>query len=222
MNRQRLLWVILSIALLVIIVLAGGLWLLNGTQTVPVAEVRRAPLTTYDRFEYPSSNTGRPFFTDSGQPYEKQDVTIGSPDEDSIIASLTDKSEKSARPLVTTKSTPAPSVSPKPTTKPTVNRTTSTSSAKTPVQTQAKPVRVYWIQTGSYKSKSKADQCNEILVSNGLSALIVTKKINNATYFRVRLGPYGNKSEAEKFLAWIKKIDGLEASYIAEEFSVKN
>lgn len=222
MNRQRLLWVILSITLLVIIVLAGGLWLLRSAQPVPVSEVNRQPLTEYDRFEYPNTNYGRPLFTDSTQSVEKQEVTIGQQDEGSLISSLTDESQKSTAPLVTTKPSPSPSPSAAPAKQTTKKTSAATTTAKTQTKTPAKPVPVYWIQTGSYKSKSKADQCNEILVSNGLTGRIVTKKINNETYFRVRIGPFGNKGEAEKFLAWIKEIEGLEESYIAEDFSVKN
>ena len=35
------------------------------------------------------------------------------------------------------------------------------------------------------------------------------------TYFRVRVGPYGNKGEAEKFLSTVRQIQGLESSYIS-------
>ena len=38
---------------------------------------------------------------------------------------------------------------------------------------------------------------------------------SNETYFRVRIGPYTNKQEAEKFLAIVRRIQGLEASYIS-------
>ena len=35
------------------------------------------------------------------------------------------------------------------------------------------------------------------------------------SYFRVRIGPYTNKGEAEKFLSTVKQIQGLESSYIS-------
>ena len=35
-------------------------------------------------------------------------------------------------------------------------------------------------------------------------------------FFRVRIGPYASRVEAEKFLAWVQRVDGLDGSYISE------
>jgi hypothetical protein len=32
------------------------------------------------------------------------------------------------------------------------------------------------------------------------------------------VGPYDNEQEAEKFLGWVKEIEGFESSYISETY----
>ncbi|MBN1696933.1 MAG: SPOR domain-containing protein [Spirochaetales bacterium] len=88
--------------------------------------------------------------------------------------------------------------------------------APTPAPRKEKRVIEYWIQIGAYKSKSKSEEQNEKLLQHGFQARIQTKDVNGTTYYRVRIGPYRNKAEAEKFLSWIKVIDGMEDSYISE------
>ena len=50
----------------------------------------------------------------------------------------------------------------------------------------------------------------------GLAGRVFSFSQARDTYFRVRIGPYSNKQEAEKFLAIVRKIQGLEASYISQ------
>jgi cell division protein FtsN len=83
---------------------------------------------------------------------------------------------------------------------------------------QAKTVRRtvdYWIQTGSYKSQDKAEELAALLSGKGLTARLFTNTSGGSTYYRVRIGPYGNKGEADKFLSIVKQIQGLESSYLS-------
>jgi cell division protein FtsN len=221
MNKQRLLWVILSITLLVIIILAGGLWLMRESKTVPVSEVAKEPPTKFDAFEYINGNVpvtglqkeGTTKTDGSDKSIVKQDISIGEK-QDSTFESYLKKGKTSSD---ITKKQPSTSV-----TQPNKNTgmTTTKTQTKTTPKSANQPAVFYWIQTGSYKSKSKAENCNAVLIENGLSGRILTRTIHNETYFRVRIGPYANMKEAEKFLTWIKKIDGLEESYISVERSV--
>jgi cell division protein FtsN len=74
----------------------------------------------------------------------------------------------------------------------------------------------YWIQAGSYKSKNLAEAQIAKLTDHGFSAQLITREKTGTMYFRVRIGPYTNKAEADKFLSWIKVIDGMEESYISQ------
>jgi cell division protein FtsN len=215
-NRQKLLWVILSVTLLVILILVGGLWLFRDKATVPVAEAAREPRVNYDLFEIPLHNTPLPGMQDIEAPkadepkgdVNQQDIVIGDSrsDNDKVLSDKAVIREPAVR------TTPKPR-----TTEP--RKTTSTARTSSTARSTG---NLYWIQTGSYKSKSKADSCNAVLLENGLAGRILTKTVNDDTYFRVRLGPYANKNEAEKFLTWIQKIDGLEGSYISLERSAQN
>jgi cell division protein FtsN len=73
----------------------------------------------------------------------------------------------------------------------------------------------YWIQTGSYKSQSRAEDLAKLLGEKGLAGRVSSYASKRETYFRVRVGPYTNRLEAEKFLGIVKQIQGLEASYIS-------
>jgi cell division protein FtsN len=76
-------------------------------------------------------------------------------------------------------------------------------------------VTEYWIQTGAYSSASRADEVVRELAEKGLATKVSTRQINGKTSFRVRVGPYASKSEANKFLAWIQDLKGFESSYIS-------
>ncbi|MCR5217936.1 SPOR domain-containing protein [Treponema sp.] len=62
----------------------------------------------------------------------------------------------------------------------------------------------FWIQVASYTSKKKADEARQLLYDNGLECEVFTWRNKDDTlFFRVRVGPYTTKSEAE---FWKKAI----------------
>lgn len=98
--------------------------------------------------------------------------------------------------------------------KPTVHKKPSTAVAeKTPPKEVT--VKEYWIQAGSYKSKTRAVNVKEELAARGVESRLTSREIDGTTYFRVRIGPYEAEGEAEKFLAWIKEVQGFESSYVS-------
>ena len=82
---------------------------------------------------------------------------------------------------------------------------------------QPREVRVteYWIQAGSYTSPSRAQEVAVVMEERGLVSKISTRTLSGKTYYRVRIGPYMSKGEAEKFLEWVKAVKGFESSYIS-------
>jgi cell division protein FtsN len=48
-----------------------------------------------------------------------------------------------------------------------------------------------------------------------ISGLITSIKKDDTTFYRLRVGPYTEKAEAEKFLDWIRDIEGFGTSYIS-------
>ena len=91
--------------------------------------------------------------------------------------------------------------------------TTTTASAKTePKKTQ------YWVQVAAYSNKKGAEGARSILDENKIPSDIFTYRDNkDKLYYRVRVGPYTTKSEAEYWrtkIIKISEIDNANDSYI--------
>lgn len=78
---------------------------------------------------------------------------------------------------------------------------------KKPEKTLTK-TRYFTIQLGAFPSKTGAEDLKSQLKSKGISAYIVNKD-KDSIYFKVRVGNYSNKKEAERALISIEKQTGL-------------
>lgn len=96
--------------------------------------------------------------------------------------------------------------------------TTSTATAKPAATTTAKPaapktVTRFWVQVAAYTNKKTAESAREILTSNKITSDIFTyQDAKGKLFYRVRVGPYTTKSEAEYWQAKINKIDDFKNS----------
>lgn len=71
-----------------------------------------------------------------------------------------------------------------------------------------KKVTQFWIQVAAYSNKKGAENARTILDDNKIPADIFTYKDNkDKLFYRVRVGPYTTKSEAEYWRTKIVKID---------------
>jgi len=82
--------------------------------------------------------------------------------------------------------------------------------------TPAAPLREFWVQVGSFASRSRADALGQRLSDQGIVSRVTTRTSGTEVFFRVRVGPYASRVEAEKFLAWVQRVDGMDGSYISE------
>ncbi len=82
-------------------------------------------------------------------------------------------------------------------------------------------VKAYWIQVGSFSSSAQAGKSVEMLKERGLSSRVVLKTVNGKSVYRVRIGAYESKDEADKFCDEVKKIDGFSESYVSESTTQK-
>ena len=73
----------------------------------------------------------------------------------------------------------------------------------------------YWVQTGAYSSKTRAETVRDELKAKGITAILDVKDINGKTYYRVRIGPYTSQKEAQYWLSLVKNLDGFSESYIS-------
>ena len=73
----------------------------------------------------------------------------------------------------------------------------------------------YWIQTGSFSDKLNAENARRMLTERYLNAEIFTKDMNGAQTYRVRVGPYTDKEEADYWLGTIAETPEFSGSYVS-------
>lgn len=170
--------------------------------------------------QYVSENTTVPATTTTTT--ENKDVVVkneateyyvGSTEPAKTTAAAAEKSEKAAsvKQTETKVSTPAKTTATTSTAKTTTASTTkassSTSKAAASTTTADKPVTRYWVQVASYSNKKTAENARAILSDNKINSDIYTyQDPNSKLFYRVRVGPYTTKSEAEYWMSKITQI----------------
>jgi cell division protein FtsN len=226
MERNRVLWVIFSISLFLVVVLAGGLYLLRpvSKQDARVTAEETPSIKGFDAFEYVRGKSELPGLTEEPEEAEEMVIIVGEREETPTEKAPTE--ELPVRPDETKAVTPVPekAIAPAPrvVSRPQAARPAAVAPVTRPAQkpaTQPAPREVsiteYWIQAGSYTSSSRAQEVARALEDQGLFSKITTRAMSGKTYYRVRIGPYQSKPEAEKFLGWVKVVKGFESSYIS-------
>jgi DedD protein len=85
---------------------------------------------------------------------------------------------------------------------------------KAPTPPPAQVYNDYWVQTGSFSTRVRADGVRETLASKGIASIIENRDVGGKTFYRVRIGPYTSQNEANYWLSLIKSIQGFEDSQI--------
>ena len=201
MENKNVLLVVASVSLFLVIVLAAGLWLFWPQEEPESAAVTVEPLFSppgqFDSFEY---TRGRQELPGLSEPIT---ITIGEAVPSPTAVAVEPRGETTTVPQTTPRPTPA-----------VVRRVPAPAVPRPPAPRTVK-VSEYWIQAGSFKSQTRADDVNGRLAKLGIPGTIRTREIAGETYFRVRIGPYENRPEAEKFLGYLKGVEGLADSYIS-------
>jgi len=78
-----------------------------------------------------------------------------------------------------------------------------------------RPTREYWIQVISSSSRDTAEAAKARLSEQSLGSVIFPVTVDGRNYYRVRVGPYDDRGEANKFLEWVQNLDGFEQSYVS-------
>ena len=85
---------------------------------------------------------------------------------------------------------------------------TKTATAKKVATAAKKAPDSFWVQAAAYTSKRNADEARSTLESNKIPSEVFTfTDSKGKTFYRVRVGPYVTKSEAEYWQTRIGKID---------------
>lgn len=150
------------------------------------------------------------------QPVVTQNTNTTTQTEKTVVAT----SNKQSSPTAKVES--AKTTSTKNTTTAKASSTTKTASAKT--TTPAPITHKFWIQAGSYSSKKNAEEARNALSAEKIASEIFTYTDSNGTlFYRVRVGPYTTKSEAEYWQSRIALIDKFSSSktYITDSSAKK-
>ncbi len=269
MEGKKVLWVVFSIALALVVILAAGLFLLRPRQPKSSeASGAAAPsLLGYDPYEYVRGTSAPPGLTTPPAEPQPKVIVVGeppaqerAPQERAAAAAPALGREGGLPPSPIAQQGPPPEQTPKeraPQERAAAAAAATPQVARAPappperaiaaaepaaalerparervgapparvsrprerVSTAARPKAVsvteYWIQAGSFSSAARADEVSRRLEDRGLAPRTTTRDLNGKTHFRVRVGPYTSKAEAEKFLGWIRELKGFETSYIS-------
>ncbi len=205
MDRQKIFWVVLSVSVFVVVVLVVGVLLLRQKP----AALAAAPATVS-----PLSDPGTQVYEYS----REAPASEGTETMRFVIGDETSTTPKATTPSPAVQTTPpaaAPASKSLVAARPAVPAQKPAPAKSTGAKTAAGTGPQYWIQTGSYRSQTKAEELATLLGGKGLAGRVFSSTSGKESFFRVRIGPYTNKGEAEKFLATVKQIQGLESSYIS-------
>lgn len=89
---------------------------------------------------------------------------------------------------------------------PTQSRSARDSAPSTPAAQPSVPKTPGWaVQVGSFANRATADRLAKELAGSGHNAFVMPVKSGGTTLYRVRIGPFGDRAEADGVLASVKK-----------------
>jgi hypothetical protein len=228
MEDKKTLWIIFGIGVCVLVVAAVGFfWFLPDDQSLASVGGNQSAVQSgsagFDPVEWVRKDESFPGLEEQKDQTEEfvvvaDELVYGIPEGNTVEPETEVKTEDQVITLdVPKRELAAPVVTIQPAA--VVQRTRLQQS--TPVVKKAVTKTEFWIQAGSFSSLQKASDVKTHLNDMGTASTITTTNVNGANYYRVRLGPYGEKLEADKFLDWLKAVKGFEGSYVSEVYVTK-
>jgi DedD protein len=220
MEQKKILWILFSVTLFLLVVVGTGfIWFFpKGGDLPETAENRPSgeTVSAFDPVEW--VRTGPAEYPGLQEPEKGEKDETG--DDDFVIVygetgrpEDKEAAEAAIRPSV---ESPLPAAKPRSSVSPAPPVSAPAAERKPQPVTRNVQVTEYWIQAGSFQSRSGAEEANRLLSEKGFSGRLTTKQVEGSDYYRVRLGPYAKKEEAEKFLNWVKEVDQFGSSYISQ------
>lgn len=178
---------------------------LNTLKSQYVSENATVPVTTttVENKDVVVKNEATEYYVGTTEP-KKESAAVAEKTEKATSVKQTETKASTPVKTTTTKTTTTAKTS-STTTKTTSSTTASTKPAAS--TTTEKPVTRYWVQVASYTNKKTAENSRAILSDSKINSDIYTYQDENGKlYYRVRVGPYTTKSEAEYWMAKIAQI----------------
>lgn len=178
---------------------------LNTLKSQYVSENATVPVTTttVENKDVVVKNEATEYYVGTTEP-KKESAAVAEKTEKATSVKQTETKVYTPAKTTTTKTTTTAKTS-STTTKTTSSTTASTKPAAS--TTTEKPVTRYWVQVASYTNKKTAENSRAILSDSKINSDIYTYQDEKGKlYYRVRVGPYTTKSEAEYWMAKIAQI----------------
>jgi DedD protein len=222
MEKKKLLIVAVSVGVVLLIIIAIPLLMIGSRQNLasaalverdwsaaPEPNIVLSSGTVTDTQNY--ANTIQPDENVSPQPEESPHITLTVPVPQTAAVPDTSpaQTQKPSALTLTPSAKPAPA-------KPAAKPATPAPATKPAADSSKKTNNNYWVQTGAFSTKIRAEGAKESLASKGITSIIDNRNIDGKTWYRVRVGPYMSENEAKYWLALVKSIDGFTDSQIRQ------
>jgi DedD protein len=229
MEKKKLLLVAVSVGMVLLIIIFIPLVLLSPRQRPATPQMAVSP--AQPRQENPrviidppgpmhltDSSTEQPTIVQQPQGTTQPEITPQSnPVEAPRVTTITVPAPRTvAVPDAPVSSTPRTAAPARPTTAPVPTARPQAQTVARPAETPRATYTNYWVQTGAFSTKVRAEGAKESLESKGITSIIDNRDINGKTWYRVRVGPYISETEANYWLALVKSIDGFTDSIVLQ------
>ena len=87
----------------------------------------------------------------------------------------------------------------------------SAAAARTPA---VAPADTYWVQLFSSQQRDSAEQARKLLATHNIVGVISQTQDSRGVFYRLRVGPFTNRNEAEKFKEWFGQTDSFSNGFI--------
>lgn len=76
----------------------------------------------------------------------------------------------------------------------------------------------FYIQAGSFSTLANAERAQQMLADKEIRSIIETRNINGKTWYRLLVGAYASKDEANRFKPTVQAVKGFEEAMIREYY----
>ena len=81
-------------------------------------------------------------------------------------------------------------------------------------RTPAVAADTYWVQLFSSQQRDSAEQARKLLATHNIVGVISQTQDSRGVFYRLRVGPFTNRNEAEKFKEWFGQTDSFSNGFI--------
>ena len=211
MEQNRTLLVIVSVALFLAAILSVGLWFFYPREEIAGTPAAADTTGIIDPIEWVRRNEMPPLTSTPAEPKDDIVIVYGLSDDEKPVTPGT-------APFPPAQSAPPVTLPGIKKDVPSVPRPQVTSPKPAP-QTKTVSVKEYSIQVGAFSNRDRVEELNEVLKEKGLAGQV--SFADGPKLYRLRIGPYTNQEEAQKFLSWVRSIDGFQNSMIFERMATR-